>query len=128
QTIHTESAHIVVVLHHEQHFAGPTLRHDHWSVDLCFDLAVVARQIDLDCRALADFAVELDVPTRLPHETVDLTQAETRSLTDGLRREERVERALEHILAHADARVADANEHVLTRNDFGIAEIGRAHV
>ena len=46
-----------------------------------------------------------------PHGAVNRRQTEPRALTEWLRREERLEHALAHLIAHARARVADTQHH-----------------
>ena len=60
--------------------------------------AAMARQVDLHRRAFADLAVDPHMAGRLPHEAVDLAQAEPGALADLLGGEERLEGALQRRL------------------------------
>ena len=69
--------------------------------------AVVGRQagqVELHRRAVAHFAVDLDVAARLLHEAVDLRQPEAGALADVLGREERLEGAGEDVAASCPSR------------------------
>src|SRR6185437_16412609 len=54
-------------------------------------------QVDLDRRAFADLAVDLQVPAGLLDETIDLAEAEPGAVTGSLGGEERLEGALDYI-------------------------------
>jgi hypothetical protein len=79
-----------------------------------------ARQIDLERRPLADFAVHLDVAALL-QDAVDGGQPHSRSLADLLGREERFEDVAADLLIHADARVGDGEQHVAARLDVEVS-------
>jgi len=78
-----------------------------------------AGQIDLDGRAVADLAVDLDMAVALLHEAVSHAQPEARALAFGLRGEERIECALDDILRHACSCVSNGQHHVLPGGDIG---------
>ena len=73
----------------------------------------------------ADLALDRHEPARLPREPVDLAQSQPRALADLLRREERFERALEHVGPHPDAGVASRDHHVVPRCRSDRASLSR---
>src|SRR6185503_12043525 len=84
-------------------------------------LAVMPRQVDAHHRAFAELRIDAYVPVRLTREAVDHGQAEPRSLTGRLGREERLEHTLERRLVDADAGVADTYAYVLPRLETALA-------
>jgi len=77
------------------------------------------------------FAVDGDVASGLPHDSVHGGQAQARAPVDILGREERVERAIDDRGVHAATRVTDREEHVRPRAGLGMAGrilFGQKHV
>ena len=72
-------------------------------------------QIKLHRGARAGLAVDLDVPARLLDEAVHHGEAQAGTLADLLGGEERLEHAVQHLLAHAAAGVGDRDQHILAR-------------
>jgi hypothetical protein len=70
---------------------------------------VVARQEEMDGRAEALLALDLDVAARLLDEAIDHRQAKARALPQRLGRKEGIEDLAQHIGRHAHARVGDAD-------------------
>ena len=86
----------------------------------CLGLALGRRQIELDRGAVADLAVDPDMPARLLDEAVDHAQPEARALADFLGGEERLEHLVLHLLGHAGAGVADGKHHIGAGPHVGI--------
>ena len=79
-----------------------------------------ARQIDLHRAAFARLAVDRHVAARLLDETVHHGKPETGPSTERLRGEERFECLADHVGRHADAGIADGEQHVLPGSDLGV--------
>nr|GEU28229.1 hypothetical protein [Tanacetum cinerariifolium] len=123
--VHHGGAHVVVVLGHQDGFAAA---HDGLGFQhgvRVFRLAR-ARQVQLDGRALAHLAVDLDVAARLLDQAIHHRQAEAGALAFRLGGKERFERLRQHLCRHAAARVADGNHDVLAGRDVGMALAVRA--
>ena len=92
------------------------------------DLLVALRKQHGDRRALARPGGDFGAAARLRGEAVDLRQAEAGALADVLGGEERFERAVEHVLRHAFAVVADrqADERLALVLDVGGRQGDRA--
>src|SRR3954464_5799551 len=76
-----------------------------------------AREIDLYGCSLAQLGIDLHVSTGLLHEAEDLAETKSGSLSDPLRREERIERFGDHIRRHATTCVGHRYHHILPRLD-----------
>ena len=70
----------------------------------------------MHARAVADFAVNANMPARLSHETVDLAKAKAGSFAARLGREEGLEDLSQHVLAHAASGVSDRYANMRSRN------------
>src|SRR5207237_7230039 len=79
-----------------------------------------ARQIELDGRAVAFFAIDLDVAAGLLDEPVDHAEAETGSLADVLGGEKRLEDLVADRGRDAVTGVADRNHRVGARGDVAL--------
>src|ERR1700687_4476157 len=72
-------------------------------------------EIQLERRARADFAVDVDGPAAPRDDAVDGRQAEPRALSDLLGGEERLEQARLHLRRHAGSRIGHGQHHVGAR-------------
>jgi hypothetical protein len=72
------------------------------------------RQVHLERRAHADFAVAVEHALVLAHDAIGDGQAEAGADFRGLGREEWLEDAIEYVAAHAGAGIGQADQHVAT--------------
>jgi hypothetical protein len=82
-----------------------------------------AREVQLHRRSVSNLAIDFHVSAGLLHEPIHLTQPQTRTLADLLGGEERLKSAGKPIRGHAMASVADTNEGILARRNFGIRAV-----
>src|SRR5207253_9577863 len=78
------------------------------------------RQIDLYRRAFVELAVDHHVPARLLDEAEHLAQPEPGALARDFGREERLERAIDHLARHAGAGIGDGDLHVLAGREIAV--------
>ena len=86
-----------------------------------FRRGIGLRQIEAEGRAVALFAVDLDVSARLLDEAVDHAQAEPGALADFLGREERLEHPVDDIGPNSDSGIADRDHHVIPRHNVAVS-------
>ena len=75
------------------------------------------RQRDREGRARTRVGFDQHIPARLLDDAVNRRQAEARTRTDVLGREERLETMLEILLRNPDPAVGDIDHHIVTRQD-----------
>lgn len=75
---------------------------------------------DRSSRAFANFAVQLDVTTALFDEAKYLAQTQSSTFAEWLGGKEGIERTRQDILCHACPRIANTDQHVLSRRDLGV--------
>ncbi len=87
------------------------------------------REVQLCGRALAHLAVHPDVAARLPHESIHLTKAQTRTLPGFLGGEEGLKDSRQGVAVHAGARIRYRKQYVLPwrhglrdRGEIGLIE------
>ena len=115
QHLDDQAAHHRLVLDHQHRlarFGGVGGGHPGGLVDR-LGRAAVARQVELERRALAHLAVDLGVALGLAGEAVDHRQPQPRALPQGLGGEERLEGLGHGVGAHSRAGVGDADADVL---------------
>src|SRR5207245_11619 len=86
---------------------------------------VDARQVDAECGTPTRGAVHSDVAPALTHDAVHGREAEPGALTPRLGREERLEQMRPDLVAHADARIRDAEQHVAPDRAGGRGRVSR---
>ena len=77
-------------------------------------------EIHADAGTLADFTVDLHVATRLLYETIDLAQAEARSLPRLLCCKKRLESVIDNVRGHPGTAIRDANDDILARGELRV--------
>jgi hypothetical protein len=112
---------ILIVLDHENGL-GSALGRARGNLCVLFLVGKRARQVDLDRRALAGFAVDLDVAAGLLDEAVDHGEAKPGALAFGLGGKEWLEHLLKRGFIHAGTGIGDCKQHVIAA--FDVFEAG----
>src|SRR3982074_3713877 len=74
-----------------------------------------ARQVNLECRALAWFAVDPDMAAALPDNSIDCRKTEARAFSEFLGRKEGVEDAALSLRVHPDSSIGNCQQDVCAR-------------